>query len=303
MYERGKGGELIPMGEIPEAALEAFARADEEAIFQHMAGLELDHYVYSFPIEGKDIMGIGWTGAREMARIRGHLEVIDFKADRQTEPIPDNPKEDEEVYYVGVRVRDNLTGVTFLGVGRQPKWKTLKDGTRKFDRAAFSISINKGQRNAFLYHIPEEAKQATIQRFIEQGKVKKLPPAYGGTPLAGQPESAAKTPDTKAAPAPAKKNLSPVPAKADPAKAAASPPVKSTVQELGYIDEAEQLALRKRLADLLTIKLAMTREQAIKFVNSDTTKLTKTELEARVKEAEGLLETYQASKAPEEPLL
>ena len=284
MYERGKGGELIPAREMSPETVAEIERADDQAIVEAITQSGAQQYfAYAMgPFKTKDgekwITGISVNGANEIARRLGNIESLpDVKIDKDS---------DEDYVYAIMRARDLLRNVILSGAGRACKYQLGERNEVLRDRPNawwFVQAVNKAQRNSILAVAPQEAVAGIMEK-LDPKLIKKLPvpPSYPSLSTA-----------------PAKKNLSPVSAKAYPAKAAASPPVKSTVQELGYIDEAEQLALRKRLADLLTIKLAMTREQAIEFVNSDTTKLTKAELEARVKEAEGLLETYQAS----EPLL
>jgi len=144
-----------------QQAIEAFERADEQAIVAHMTGgAQLQAYVYSFPMEGKQIVGVSWKGAQEIARLVGHIEVLpDIKVEER-----------DDAFYGLVRVKDLRSNVVFVGASRQEKMMTLRDGRVKPNRFAFVLAINKAERNGILDLVDESIKQQIIEKFIASGK-------------------------------------------------------------------------------------------------------------------------------------
>lgn len=153
---------------IPQQAIEAFDEEDERAIVQHMSGGgRLDEYVYSFPIEGKPIVGVSWAGASEIARRIGNIEVLpDIKVEQT-----------EDAYYGILRVRDNKSGVTILGTARQDKMMKLRTGEERPNRFAFNLALVKAQRNGILALVSENVKQGLIAEFLKLAKARQVPPA------------------------------------------------------------------------------------------------------------------------------
>ncbi len=151
-----------------QQAIEAFEKADEQAIVAHMTGgAQLQAYVYSFPMEGKQIVGVSWKGAQEIARLVGHIEVLpDIKVEER-----------DDAFYGLVRVKDLRSNVVFVGASRQEKMMTLRDGRVKPNRFAFVLAINKAERNGILDLVDESIKQKIIQGFIDSGRSRAIQPA------------------------------------------------------------------------------------------------------------------------------
>ncbi len=178
LYERTEQGLRRFQGELPEAIAGALERADEDSIVAALGdGRFSDEYLYCLHADGRDLVGISAGGAFEMARLLGCVEVLpDVKTDR-----------DEAGYQVVVRVRDNLRQVTLLGAARQPLLKRIpaldREGrqtgetTGKPDDNAWTVALNKAQRNGILRLVSADARRKIIDQFLARGQEK----AHGET--------------------------------------------------------------------------------------------------------------------------
>lgn len=176
VYERDKGGQLVPVeGEIPEEAITAIERADEQAIIEKITRIDAQpFFAYSYLIKtkegAKEIIGISVDGAKEIARQLGNIKAT---TDIRVE-------EKDDYFYVILPVTDLIRNVTLLGVGRQSKY-IIGEGmipTDRIDETAFVKAISKAQRNGIL----AIADQLTIARIVDRldtRAIKKLsaPPA------------------------------------------------------------------------------------------------------------------------------
>jgi prophage antirepressor-like protein len=189
VYQRTERGLEPYTGELPEAVVRAIDRAEDDAIVAALTtGRYAEEYLYSFPLEGKEVVGISVPGAFEIARMLGHIEVLpEVKAEK-----------DEEEYHVVVRVRDALRNLTVLGAARQPLNKQVKvrdsrgrgtgEYSEKPDPHAWSIAVNKAQRNGILHLTPNEARVRIVESFLAAGKGQDLAlegPGQQGGPQPG----------------------------------------------------------------------------------------------------------------------
>lgn len=174
---------------IPEEAYTVLDRLDEKMIGSELAGLvdyEAQELIYSFKIDGKDVTGLSWAGAKTLARWmaeKGH-------------PLDAEKKEitqDDEAWYAEVKIVDKETGLGLWGTSKADKvkeihvvdgnrsWVKNPDGTWKMmekpDGFARTIALNKAQRNAILAHVPDKLIAEFIKKAIEEGRVRKVPPA------------------------------------------------------------------------------------------------------------------------------
>jgi len=207
-YTRDSNGNLVPSDfDVPEEAISVIERADSEAIVQAMtSGVASDKFIYEYPINTKDgkkwVVGISSVGADEIARQMRNLETLnDYRIDKESDP---------DYIYAGVRVRDIVTNVTLLGVGRQCKFVVgagnlpLRD---RIDEHAFVKAVTKGQRNGILHQAPADAVLKIINELSKKGKVKQLvPPTVTTAPAVRTtqqqpPPPPAKAPVTTQAPA------------------------------------------------------------------------------------------------------
>ncbi len=189
-YERDADGKLVPIGEVPDAAIVAIERFDEEAIAHRLTtGIATDAFIYHYPIKTatgvKEIVGISTDGADEIARMLGNLEILpDIRVDKDSDP---------DYIYVMVRAKDLIRNVTLLGTGRSCKYQMGRGNQPDHDRLnewCFVSSVSKAQRNAILRHTPEEVIVKIINLWSQKGKSKTLRPP----PLETEPESRGATP-------------------------------------------------------------------------------------------------------------
>ncbi len=229
-YERDADGKLMPIGEVPDAAIVAIERFDEEAIAHRLTtGIATDAFIYHYPIKTatgvKEIVGISTDGADEIARMLGNLEILpDIRVDKDSDP---------DYIYVMVRAKDLIRNVTLLGTGRSCKYQMGRGNQPDHDRLnewCFVSSVSKAQRNAILRHTPEEVIVKIINLWSQKGKSKTLRPP----PLETEPESRG------AVPAPAAAVVTPAPTPAPALTPAPSTTPESTVAQQ-VIEQQEKL--------------------------------------------------------------
>lgn len=173
---------------LPEEAYAVLDRLDEQMISSELAGLieyGAEALVYSFKIEGRQVTGLSWPGAKALARWmaeKGH-------------PLDAAEKEitqDEETWYADVKIVDKATGLGLWGTSKARKmkqvhvvdenrnWVKNPDGSwqtvEKPDEHSRTIALNKSQRNAILAHVPDKMIAQFIQQAIDEGKIRKVPP-------------------------------------------------------------------------------------------------------------------------------
>ena len=181
LYEKSEKGALVPAtGEIPEEAITAIERADEDTIVERLTRVDAQpFFAYCYPVKTKDgikdIIGIGVDGAKEIARQLCNIRV-------STElRIEDR---DDRLYSV-VPVTDLSRNVTLLGVASQSKY-ILGEGwapTDRLDEHAFVKSVNKAQRNGILAIAPQLAIADIIAK-LDPRAIKRLsgPPSTSRLP-------------------------------------------------------------------------------------------------------------------------
>ncbi len=207
---------------LPEEVYTVLDRLDEKMMGSELAGLVeygAQELIYSFKIDGKDVTGLSWAGAKTLARWmaeKGHpLDAEELKI-----------ASDEETWYADVKVVDKETGLGLWGtskadkvkeihiVGEDRKWVKNPDGTWKMtekpDGFARTIALNKAQRNAILAHVPDKLIAEFIKKAVEEGRVRKVPPAE----VEGYaPRKVVKSEQSIKEQQPAKERASPPPAK------------------------------------------------------------------------------------------
>lgn len=216
-YEPDTKGNLVPMkGDIPDEAIRAIERYDDETIVRGMTqGMAAEAYIYRYTIQTnqgpKEIIGISTEGSYELAKSEGNIEVQNNpKFDKDSDP---------DYIYATISVKNPERNVTLLGFGRSCKWM-IGAGNKpiqgRLDEHAFVKAGSKAQRNGILHHVSEETIIRLINEFSKRGKQarigpppsvnaedKRIPaPAKQATPITPAPKPAAAAP----APAPAVKN-------------------------------------------------------------------------------------------------
>lgn len=150
-----------------------FDRADDEGIIARIRGAALKRYVYHFKQGGQEIYGLGIDGAeackRELARAGEVLEEDDVQIERD---------EPEAAYFKarcsrwaankeGKRIKLDST----LGMKRQAKFITRRDGTIEPNPFWFEQGCSKAIRNAILNLTPMEIQERVIEAFKGKGQV------------------------------------------------------------------------------------------------------------------------------------
>ena len=189
LYEKNKAGQLVPTsGEVPEEAITAIERADEQSIVQSLTKIEAQpFFAYSYPIRTKDgvkdIIGISTEGAKEIARQLGNIKAT---TDIRVE-------EKDDYFYVIIPMTDLVRNVTLLGVGLQSKY-IIGEGmvpSDRIDESAFVKAISKAQRNGVLAIAPQETIAQIISR-LDTRAIKRLsaPPPPKTAPGKATPAAA-----------------------------------------------------------------------------------------------------------------
>jgi hypothetical protein len=217
---------------IPEEAYTVLDRLDEKTIGSELAGLVeygAQELIYSFKIDGREVTGLSWPGAKALARWmaeKGHpLDAVEKEV-----------TQDEEEWYADVKVVDRETGLGLWGSSKASKTKRLKTGEDKPDMFARTIALNKAQRNAVLAHVPDKMIAQFIKQAIDEGKVRRVPPeeveGYGPRRAV---ESEQKIRE------PAKERAAPPPAKEAAPEKKAPPPAKGAEETIYRALEAAGL--------------------------------------------------------------
>ena len=155
--------------ELPESAYTVLDQLDEEMMETELGDYAAREYIYSFVIDGREVTGLSWTGAKALARwmaSKGH----------PMDAVEKDITQDEENWYADIKMVDKETGLALWGSSRQPKLKKLRDGSEKLDRFARTIAMNKAQRNAIRAHVPDKMIAQFIKNAIDEGRVRRVPP-------------------------------------------------------------------------------------------------------------------------------
>lgn len=123
-------------------------KRDENQIISEMRGEILEDLVYDITISGKRVTNLSYAGVKEAIRRRGNFEIIG-------EP---KIEETETTIRALVKVRDNNNRIDVLGASEADK-------TRPF---AYTLAINKAERNAFAKLIPAKWFATLIDEYLQQ---------------------------------------------------------------------------------------------------------------------------------------
>ena len=157
---------------LPEEAYTVLDRLDEKEIARELAGLVeygAQELIYSFPMDGRQVTGLSWPGAKALARwmaTQGH----------PLDAVEKDIRDDEETWYADVKIVDKETGLGLWGTSKADKTRTLRSGEVKEDRFSRTIALNKAQRNAILAHVPDKMIAEFIKQAIDEGKVRRVSP-------------------------------------------------------------------------------------------------------------------------------
>ena len=173
---------------LPEEAYAVLDRLDEAMISSELAGLieyGAQELIYSFKIDGREVTGLSWKGAKALARWmaeKGH------PLDAAEKDIT----QDEDTWYADVKIVDTATGLGLWGTSKAKKMKEIHvvdsdrnwvknpDGSWKFfekpDEHSRTIALNKAQRNAICAHVPDKMIAQFIKKAVKDGRARDVPP-------------------------------------------------------------------------------------------------------------------------------
>jgi hypothetical protein len=154
-------------------------RRDENQILAELRGDLIEEFVYSINVQGRTVTNLSYAGVKEAIRRKGHVEILDFHVEQ-----------DEKEYKAVVRVRDHDAQIDVLGASTAEREKPF----------AWTLAINKSERNAFMKLLPAKWIASTITEYLGRNK-----PQPAGTkqvtespvPAKQSPEQAWKVPLTK----------------------------------------------------------------------------------------------------------
>jgi len=152
--------------EKPQLPVEVFhemERRDENQILAEMRGELVEDLVYSVDIQGRRVTNLSYAGVKEAIRRRGNVEILEVR----TEETPDAIR--------GlVRVRDHDNRIDVLGVSSSEKGKPF----------AYTLAVNKAERNAFAKLIPAKWFAVLIEEYLQRRQGKASPAASLVAPAA-----------------------------------------------------------------------------------------------------------------------
>lgn len=145
-----------------------FDKRDENQILAEIRGEILEDLVYDITLAGRRVTNLSYAGVKEAIRRRGSLEILEVKTE-----------ETEATIRGLVKVRDLQNRIDVLGASEADKTKPF----------AYTLAINKAERNAFAKLIPAKWLATLVDDFLQQKKAE---------PKTSQPKEAAqKTPAPK----------------------------------------------------------------------------------------------------------
>ena len=148
----------VPEKQLPVELFQEMDRRDENQILQEMRGEQLQEFVYSMSLEGRTVTNLSYAGVKEAIRRRGHVEILDYKVD-----------EDEKEYRALVRVRDHENQIDVLGASTAEKAKPF----------AYTLAVNKAERNGFTKLIPAKWIATLIHEWLERNRTAQPQTASG----------------------------------------------------------------------------------------------------------------------------
>jgi len=133
--------------DLPVQAFQAMEKRDEEQILVEMRGELVEEFVYSIPIQGKQVTNLSYAGVKEAIRKRGNVELLQVRT------------EETETEIRGlVQVRDLDNRIDVLGASSADKGKPF----------AYVLALNKAERNAFSKLIPAKWYATLIQDWLQK---------------------------------------------------------------------------------------------------------------------------------------
>ena len=135
--------EVVDQDNVPYSLME---RKDENQIMDELIrGNVIKEYVYDFKQNGREIVGLSYSGVVHVALSMGHIHT--------GEPVI---QEMNGGYLAKVPATDIKKNVSTWGVSFQPKKMKLRDGSEIDDKFAIQKVVAKASRNAMRHLFPEK---------------------------------------------------------------------------------------------------------------------------------------------------
>jgi hypothetical protein len=147
--------------QLPVEVFREMERRDESQILAELTGELVQDFVYSIRVGDREVTNLSYSGIKEAIRRRGHVEILDTHIEQ-----------DEREYRAIVRVRDLDNAIDVLGASTCERGKPF----------AWTLALNKSERNAFAKLIPQKWMAETIAEWLKRNK-----PQNQGTTI--KPES------------------------------------------------------------------------------------------------------------------
>lgn len=139
--------DITPSNQIEKNVYQEMDVRDEAQILSEMRGEILGEMVYDITISGRRVTNLSYNGVKEAIRRRGSLEILDVKTE-----------ESDSTIRALVKVRDLQNRIDVLGASESDKSKPF----------AYTLAINKAERNAFAKLIPAKWFATLIDEYLQQ---------------------------------------------------------------------------------------------------------------------------------------
>jgi len=132
---------------LPVEVFQTMERRDENQILAEMRGEFLEELVYDIEIQGRRVTNLSYAGVKEATRRRGNIEILEVRTEET----------DNEIRAL-VRVRDHENRIDVLGASAAEKSKPF----------AYTLAVNKAERNAFAKLIPAKWYAVLIDEWLQR---------------------------------------------------------------------------------------------------------------------------------------
>jgi hypothetical protein len=133
-------------------------KRDEDQILSQMRGEVLSTYVYSFTQGNRTITSLSYAGVKEAIRRRGNIAFHPCSCCHRDIHVEETPEE----VRASVTVWDLQNNVRFLGAS----------SARKNQPFAFTLAVNKAERNALRKLLPEKQIALIVEQFLRKDSPK-----------------------------------------------------------------------------------------------------------------------------------
>mgnify|MGYP001081656526 CR=1 FL=1 len=145
--EAQKSSQAQEEKQLPVEVFQTMERRDENQILAEMRGEFLEELVYDIEIGGRRVTNLSYAGVKEATRRRGNIEILEVRTEES----------DNEIRAL-VRVRDHDNRIDVLGASAAEKSKPF----------AYTLAVNKAERNAFAKLIPAKWYAVLIDEWLQR---------------------------------------------------------------------------------------------------------------------------------------